>query len=113
MHTIFHIGDIKPIENNRQVWLVELMLMSDNDLDLNALIQQIREEIKRLNEQDRLGEFLLPLGALNKAEEVYMELFDQTLSDSSNYEKTLEICQKIRSPDHSYIAFTYHNIDSK
>lgn len=44
MHTLFHINDIKQIDGNDRLSLVELILTSDNDPQLSALTKHLRKE---------------------------------------------------------------------
>ena len=79
MHTVFRIGDTHLIESeNSQLWEVELILTSDNDEQLNKLIEQTRKENQGSKGWFRVGQLLITLGKFNKAEELYVLLLNQT-----------------------------------
>ena len=46
MHTVFRIGEIKQIDENKSLYQVELTLTSDNDPQLRILTEHIREETR-------------------------------------------------------------------
>ncbi|CAF0830815.1 unnamed protein product [Adineta steineri] len=134
MHTVFRVGAIKQVDNNNQLYQVELQLTSDDDEQLRLLTDQIRKEVGGTGWQ-RLGDLLLKIGQLNKAEELYNVLLEQTsdksekaiyynqlgyvystLGDYGNaisyYEQGLKIQQKILPSHHPNLATTYNNIGS-
>ncbi|CAF1434047.1 unnamed protein product [Adineta steineri] len=134
MHTVFRVGTIERMENNNELYQVELQLTSDDDEQLQLLTDRIRKEISGVGWQ-RLGDLLLKIGQLNKAEELYNALLEQTsdksekaiyynqlgyvystLGDYGNaisyYEQGLKIQQKILPSDHPNLATTYNNIGS-
>ncbi|CAF4067391.1 unnamed protein product, partial [Rotaria sp. Silwood2] len=45
MHTVFRVGDTKQTVNNNRIWEVQLTFTGDNDPQLAALTQRMREEI--------------------------------------------------------------------
>ncbi|CAF1422373.1 unnamed protein product [Adineta steineri] len=131
MHTIFRIGDIKPIDGNNHLYQVNLTLTNDNDQDLRALTDSIRQEtFPDQEEWGRLGSLLIKMGQFNKAQEVYEVLLHQTTDESvkapiygqlgsikanqgeyqealTYFEKTLAIYQKILPSNHLSLASTY------
>ena len=46
MHSIFRIGQIEQIDENNRLWQVDLTLTNDNDPQLYALTERMREETK-------------------------------------------------------------------
>ncbi|CAF1019880.1 unnamed protein product [Adineta steineri] len=83
MHTIFRIGDIKPLDENNHLYQVNLTLTSDNDQDLWTLSNQIRQETYPEKEGwYRLGLLLIKMGQFIKAQEVYEILLHQTTNES-------------------------------
>ncbi|CAF3749177.1 unnamed protein product [Rotaria sp. Silwood1] len=134
MNTVFRIGEIKQFDNNERLWLVELTLTNDNDPQLAILTARMREETFEGSKwQYRLGELLIKLGKLDKAEEVYELLLDQKSNHNdkahlyhqlgrikdeqgeyqeaiSCYEKALIIDQKHLPSNHPDLADSYNNI---
>ncbi|CAF0720457.1 unnamed protein product [Adineta steineri] len=134
MHTIFHIGDIKPIDENNNLYQVNLTLTNDNDQDLRILTDRIRQETF-LNQEGwyRLGLLLIKMGQPNKAQEVYEVLLNQTTKENekapiyhqlgrikrnqgeyqealSHYRKALKIRQQSLPPNHPDLGDSYNNI---
>ena len=135
MHTVFRIGDMKEITRN--LWEVELVLTRDDDEQLKTLSNHIRKEIGVGTGLDRLGSLLVKMGELDRAEEIYMTLFNRTRDDDwrmlahlnnqlgyitkqkgdlpkaiTLYQKALGIQLKfLLSPDLD-LAITYSNIGS-
>ncbi|CAF1081830.1 unnamed protein product [Adineta steineri] len=84
MHTIFRIGDIKPMDGNNHLYKVNLTLINDNDQDLRTLTDRIRQETSPNSAGwYRLGLLLLKMGYFNRAQEVYEILLHHTLSESN------------------------------
>jgi tetratricopeptide (TPR) repeat protein len=134
MHTVFRIGDIKPLGENHRLFQVELTLTSDNDKDLRVLTDCIRKEtFPDSGGWYRLGLVLLKLDQSEKAEEVYQILLEQATEESEKppiyghigwanynlgkykeaityYEKALEIQQQSLPPNHPSLAMSYNNI---
>jgi tetratricopeptide (TPR) repeat protein len=133
MHTIFRIGEIKQIDNNTRLYQVHLQLTADDDEQLRILTKRIGEEAKGDTGWERLGNLLLKIGRLDKAEELYEVLLEQ-ISDESDkahyyhqlgyiknaqgdyekaiwyYEKSLEIYRKTFPANHPSLATSYSNI---
>ncbi|CAF3265936.1 unnamed protein product [Rotaria sp. Silwood2] len=132
MHTVFRIDDIRKIDNNRQLYEVDLKITSNDDQQIRILTSRIREEIDASGWY-RMGMLLVKIGQFDKAEELYIALLEQSFDDSekghiyfwlgwskdqqgqhkealSFYEKALEISRKILPDDHPTLAHIYSNI---
>jgi tetratricopeptide (TPR) repeat protein len=134
MHSVFRIEQMKPSEENDSVWQIDLTLTSDNDPQLHALTERMREETFSCDEGwRRLGELMIKIGQFNKAEELYEILLKQTSDEGEKgflfnqlgrvkvdqgkyeeaigfYEKALEIRQKTLPANHPDFATSYNNI---
>ncbi|CAF4142251.1 unnamed protein product [Adineta steineri] len=134
MHTIFRIGDIRPMGGNNHLYKVNLTLTNDNDQDLRTLTDRIRQEtFPHEKGWHRLGLLLIKMGQFNKAQEVYEILLHQTTDESDKspiyhqlgsikddqgeypealtyYEKSLAIKQKTLPSNHLNLADSYINI---
>jgi tetratricopeptide (TPR) repeat protein len=134
MHTVFRIDDIKPMDGNKRLFEVNLTLTGDNDQDLRALTDRIREETFPDSEGwYRLGSVLLKMGQSDKAQEVYEVLLEQTTNESEKgpiyhqlgtvkddqgeyqeaitfYEKAVAILQQSLPPNPPDLAKSYNNI---
>ncbi|CAF0928898.1 unnamed protein product [Adineta steineri] len=83
MHTVFRIGDIQLMDENNDLYQVNLTLTSDNDQDLRTLTEQIRQEtFPDSKGWYRLGQLLIKMAQLNKAQEVYEVLLHQATNES-------------------------------
>jgi tetratricopeptide (TPR) repeat protein len=134
MHTVFRICDIKPMGENSCLFQVDLVLTSDNDIQLRTLTDRFREEIHQHSDGwYQLGSLLLKMGQFDKAQQLYEILLEQTTNEHekgdiyhqigstkaaqgeyskalSFYEKALEIRQKTLPPNHPDLASSYNNI---
>jgi tetratricopeptide (TPR) repeat protein len=82
MHTVFRICDMKQMSENNRLYQVKLTLTSDNDPDLCALTNRIREETSPNSKGwHRLGQLLFKMGQSDKAQQVYEVLLEQAPSD--------------------------------
>ncbi|CAF1469701.1 unnamed protein product [Adineta steineri] len=134
MHAVFRVNAIKQMDNNDQLYQVELQLTSDDDQQLRILTDRIREEASG-TEWQRLGDLLLKIGQFNKAEELYKVLLEHTLDEHEKayyyhqlgyvkndqgdykkaiwyYEQGLEIKQKSLPSNHPDLATPFNNIGS-
>jgi tetratricopeptide (TPR) repeat protein len=133
MHTIFRIGQIKPIED--RLWHVEPTLTNDNDQELKRLTEHMRQEISGSTRWEQLGYLLLKMGNFDKAEEIFKILLEETFQHDEKmhpslynylgdikyskgdykealklYQKSLEIRQKYLHLHHSDLIGTYNSI---
>ena len=134
MNSIFRIGQTTQIDANTRLWQVQLTLTSDNDPQLYALTECIRQEIFP-NEKGwyRLAYLLIKLGQFDKAEQVCEVMLDQTSDDREKaniydqlgwikdhqkeyaeaitfYERSNEILRETLPPTHADLATSYNNI---
>ncbi len=133
MHSIFRIGQVKQIDESDRLWQVDLTLTGDNDPQLQALTERIREETQGSTGWDQLGKLMTKLGQFDRAEELYEILLQQTSNEdeeghlyhmlgmvksdqgkyveaASFYEKFIKINQKILPPTHAELTATYNSI---
>ncbi|CAF0950616.1 unnamed protein product [Adineta ricciae] len=134
MPTLFRINDIKRLTANNRVQEVSLTLISDKDKDLALLTNYIRQE----NTPDKqgwfqLGSLLMKMNYLDKAEQFYQFLLNQTKDTTKKaaiysqlgqikdieknyseattfYEKAIAIYQKTPPTDQLDLANLYFNI---
>ena len=134
MQSVFRIEDIKSISDNDRLYEISLELTSDNDKELHALTEHIREKTcQTAGGWYRLGIVLIQSGQNEKAEEIYKMILDESTNNDEKaaiyhqlgaiktyvgqhdeairfYEKSLEINTQLRSPNDPYLAICYHNI---
>ncbi|CAF0901260.1 unnamed protein product [Adineta steineri] len=133
MHSVFRVGTIKQIDDNNQLYQVELQLTSDDDQQLRLLTDRIRVEAGGDTGWKRLGSLLLKIGQFNKAEKLYNVLLQQTSDESEkafyynqlglvhsskgdyekaicHFEQGLEFDEKTLPLNHPYLATSYNNI---
>ncbi|CAF0724920.1 unnamed protein product [Adineta steineri] len=133
MHTVFRVNAVKHMDNENQLYQVELELTSDDDQELRLLTDRIRKEASGDTGWQRLGNLLLKIGQFNKAEELYNVLLEQASNEGEksfyynqlgnvkdgqgDYEKAiwcytqrLEIVQKFLSSDDPHLAASYNNV---
>jgi tetratricopeptide (TPR) repeat protein len=135
MHTVFRIGEITRMDKNNPLYQVELKLTADDDEQLRILTEHIREETSNTTGWRRLGQLLIKLNQLDKAEELYKVLLEQTSDEgykahyyhqlgyikdhqgdyekaTEYYEQVFEIQQKTLPPNHPDLATSYNSIGS-
>ena len=78
MHTVFRVGEITQLDNNKRLYQVELQLTADDDEQLRILTKRIGEEAAGDTGWERLGVLLLKIGQFDKAEELFNVLLEQT-----------------------------------
>ncbi|CAF1418319.1 unnamed protein product [Adineta steineri] len=78
MHTVFRIGDVKRIDNNDELYRIELQLTADNDQELCILTDWLSKDVPDEIGWKRLGNLLIRIGQLEKAEQFYQTLLEQT-----------------------------------
>ena len=133
MHTVLRIGEITSIEENSQLYQVNLTLTTDNDEDFVALTNRIREEAEGTTDWDQLGELLLKMGQPAKAQQVYEILREEATTEIEKariyhqlgrvkddlgdyhealrlYETALSLQKRLLCSTHSDLAKTYNSI---
>lgn len=78
MHSIFRIRDIKSLSRSNNLYQVDLILTNDNDNDLRAVSERIRNALGRSTGWDRLGRLLLEMRESEQTEKIYNNLIKQT-----------------------------------
>ena len=81
MHSVFRIGKIQQLHTNNRLWQVELTLTDDNDPQLYALTDRLREEMQDSTGWFRLGKLMVTLAEYKKAENFYEILLTQETND--------------------------------
>ncbi|CAF0990214.1 unnamed protein product [Adineta steineri] len=79
MHTVFRIGAIKQMDNNNQLYEVELQLIADEQL--RRLTKYVNHQVGAGTVWQQLGHLLLETGHLDKAEELYKAVLQQPLDE--------------------------------
>jgi tetratricopeptide (TPR) repeat protein len=133
MHTVFRVDEISKIDNTNSLYQVNLKITADDDQDLRILTNRIQREVASETGWQRLGQLLIKLSQLDKAEELYNVLLKQTLDqdEKATYynqlgliqdakgdykkaieylRKSLEILEKALPPNHPDLATSYNNI---
>lgn len=131
-NTIFRLIDIKQTAKNSRLWEIQLAITSDNDLQLAALTNQLREEISGSGWY-RMGELMMRVGYFDLAENLYNELLKDTTNDkdrisiyhqlgrvksgegqykeaASFFEMSLKISLETVPEDDDSLAVTYNSI---
>ncbi|CAF1536268.1 unnamed protein product [Adineta ricciae] len=81
MHSIFRIDNIKAMEENTEVYLVNLSLSNSDDEELRVLTKQIRKEnCSHEKGWERLGAVLTDIGHLGIAERICKSLINERSS---------------------------------
>ncbi|CAF3534966.1 unnamed protein product [Rotaria sp. Silwood1] len=81
MHSTFRIGPMKQIDRNNRLWQVDLTLTSDNDPDLYALTERMREETEESTGWLRLGKLMVKLAQYNEAEDLHETLLARRMDN--------------------------------
>ena len=133
MHTVFRIGEIKPIQKNDRLYQVILTLTNSKNKQLSAFTELLREETHGSSGWHRLSMLMIKLGKFDGAERVYRTLFDMNPDDNEkallchqlglikrnqgeykeallSYQIALDIYERTRLPDDLDLATTYNNI---
>ncbi len=133
MHSIFRIDEINKIDNNKSLYQVDLRFTADDDQQLHILTERIRKGVTGETGWRRLGQLLIKLDQLNKAEELYNVLLEQTSDESEKalyynqlgfikdaqgdyekaieyYENAFEMWEKTLPSNHPYFSVCFNNI---
>ncbi|CAF4043423.1 unnamed protein product, partial [Rotaria magnacalcarata] len=133
MHTVFRIVKVK--KNNDQIWKINLQSVSDKDLEIKKLTEQIRWEIGEGDPIDRLGLLMIKLSEFDKAEAFYQMLLESKPEDDkkarawirnqfgyikykqgryeealSLYQEAMQIQEKMSDSRNLDLATTYSNM---
>ena len=133
MHAVFRIGHVQTIGTHDRLFEVHLTATSDDDEELRKLTHQINYEIIGFTKEERLGQLLIKIGQLDKAEELFVKMLDSTeyvgaaarLYDQlgciqfqrgdyeqalSFYEKAHEIRRRTLKANHQHMAQSFDHI---
>ncbi|CAF1137628.1 unnamed protein product [Adineta ricciae] len=134
MHSVFRVGTIRQMGDESKLHHeVQLQLTADDDPQLRVLTDRIESEVQGSTGWKRLGNLLLKIRQLDKAEELYTLLLEKTsdkndralyyhqlgyLKDNQGdyrmaieyYEKALEINEKAFPSNRPDLAISYNNI---
>ncbi|CAF3385880.1 unnamed protein product [Rotaria socialis] len=133
MDTVFRIYEVK--EDNDHIWKIKLKSVSDKDLAITRLTEQIRSEIGEGSPIDRLGRLMIKLDEFEKAEAFYQILAESTTTDDkkkyawirnqfgyirykqgrykdalSLYQEAMQIQEKLNDGRNLDLATTYNNM---
>ncbi|CAF1589905.1 unnamed protein product [Rotaria magnacalcarata] len=133
MHSIFHITEIKQIEN--QVWQITLKLTKIDDKQLIYLKELIHGKTQNVNQWYRLAKLMAVLREFDHAKEIYHVLLNLLPTTESSklcyiynelgiicdetgdyrlalsfYQKALEIQRKTTHFSHHLLSIAYNNI---
>jgi hypothetical protein len=82
VHTVFRVNEIIRMDCNSSLYQLNLKLTADDDQQLRTRTKRIRDEVANETGWRRLRLLLVKLSQLDKAEELYNPLLEQT-SDPS------------------------------
>ncbi|CAF1615618.1 unnamed protein product, partial [Adineta ricciae] len=133
LDAVFRIGSITQVQDEPQVWTVELDLSDNRDKKLNTLMDRMRLEIDGLTESYKLGSLMMKVDQYDVAEEIYNKLNDETNDEREKaniqhqlgyikykqgkskealdwYQRVLDVYVKILGNEHKNVAAVYNNI---
>ncbi|CAF0777012.1 unnamed protein product [Adineta steineri] len=83
-HTIFRIGKMEQVQDH--VWIINLILTKDDDVQLMCLTRHMRKMTQQPTAIHRLGSLMIKMGEFNKAKEIYTTLLERT-SDNDRQQR--------------------------
>jgi tetratricopeptide (TPR) repeat protein len=132
MHSVFRIGQVKQLDENDRLWQVDLTLTGDDDPQLRALTERVRDEIKGSTEWVRLASLMVKIAQYDEAENLlnillpqaterekgdiyyqlgctnyYKEKYDNSIL---SFEKSREIREKTLTSQHPDVADCHNDI---
>lgn len=133
MHTVFRIGEVDAMDDSGRLFRVQLTLTGDDDAELRCLTNKIDQEITGDTGRERLGDLLVQLERLDKAEELYRKLLDEEPTEREKatcyhymgmikdkqreydesiryYKDAIAIKEKILAPTDPILASSYNNL---
>lgn len=107
-NTVFRIREIKESKDKPRLFEVHLSLTSDDDEQLRTLTNLFEKDLKGGTGYERLGNLLIKVGQFDKAEELYLALLEQALtqSDKASYYHHLGLIKGYQ--EDYYEALRYH-----
>jgi tetratricopeptide (TPR) repeat protein len=135
MHSVFRIGQVKRIDEDDRLWQVDLTLTGDDDPQLHALTERVKDEIKGSTQWLRLADLMIKLALYNKAENLLEILLPQATDERERgdiyyqlgsvkhcegkymnsirfFENSLEIRRRTFTSQHPDVADCYNYIGS-
>ena len=135
MHSVFRIQKVVNLGQDERLFQVELMLIHNDDPDSHLLTELITEQIAGRTGYDGLCHLLIEVGYFEKAEELYLNLLKEELSETDQiwyyeqlgrinemkgkdgraifyFEKALDIQPKKVSANHFSLALLNNNLGS-
>jgi Tfp pilus assembly protein PilF len=135
MHSVFRIDNIESTVSGNQLFEVRLTLTNDEDPHLRILTDRFRDENRGSTGLNRIGNLLIQVGEMDKAEELYRSLLEQPSTQAhvalyynqlgivknrqgqyteavGFYEKALDIFEKTVPANQPDLATSYNNIGS-
>jgi tetratricopeptide (TPR) repeat protein len=133
MHSVFRIGQVKPIEKNNRLWQVELTLTGDHDPQLKELTKSMQKGTAGPTGWFRLGKLMIEVAQFDIAQQVFEMILDRTTDEKEKgeiyyflgrikngqgkyteaiayCEKSLKLQQKVLPANHPDFASSYNNI---
>ena len=133
MNSVFRIGDVRSLDKTERLFEVQLTLTSERDPALQRLTDRLEMELGGGTGWKKLGQILIQVGQVDKAEELYLVLLKQkpTARDEGlyyhclglikdrqgdyaeavkYYEQAIAIKEKTLSPTDPGLARSYNNI---
>ena len=133
MGSVFRINGVKNGNTQPQHFVVRLTLTADDDPQLRLLTVSLEKEVQGRTGWQRIGQLLISVGQLDKAEELYTALLKQPEDEIDRahfnhqlgyildqkgdyqrsltyYKRTLEINRNILPENHPDLAISYNNI---
>ena len=81
MHTICRVCEVKQIDNEKELFEVELQLTADNDEQRRKLTERMEKEAAEFTGWQRFGNLLVKIDQISKAEELFLALLEETSDD--------------------------------
>lgn len=133
MNSVFRIGDVWSLDKTERLFEVQLTLTSERDPALQLLTDRLEMELDGSTGWQKLGQILIRVGQVDKAEELYLALLKQKSSARDEglyyhclglikdrqgdytealkyYEQAITIKEKVLAPNDPRLARSYNSI---
>jgi tetratricopeptide (TPR) repeat protein len=115
MHTVFRIDKVDQVDD--RLWKVDLSLTQDTDEQLTRITEHIRKETRGSTGSHRLGQLMIKVGLLDKAEEIYRTLekttFDHNWRELAHIHHTLGYINFIKGAVSNALSHNRRSLDIK